>query len=632
MYHEAQPVPGRTYHEVQPVPQGHTYHEAQSVQGHTYHEAPPVSHPARHVAPELASTSSSTMVTAKESDDEQPTLAHKAQENERARVMAEKAAVQNMAWELRHREQQLAEAEMLAARKHAELDMECASRAAALEEQERESWARRAADRLRWEQEKQHQREEMDRASRMAQASVVAAGTTLLPPAATTAASSAAGPHVAVPNKRMEAPLPTPATRPASRVLPPAATQAASAAAGPLPRPAGSVPLPQQALPQQGRVPGEGPGGTMAPPPGFEAAANRRPAMVFAAVSAEAEQQPHDNRPQPHGAEPPDGGGGGHGGGPPGGGPPGGGHGGGPPGGGHGGGPPDDAPSDRGGAPDGHGNPDGDDPGHNPRNDDHYSDDDKDTRLRKPREADEIKVPPYPQTISAFNKWRRDLTRKVTAASGKGQRCTAWIAEPFKPGYTPDDFAQVETQWASLDAKLADALGAIVQGELATRIATIEDECLGNGTLPSGRLILCHIVQEFRPNDMQPACNTAFDVINLKILNINGLAAYVARWDALRQRCKTPISEMIITPTFAKNVAEARGMGDDMRIWKRMTASDPDHTYAWLRAKVDLQLDRERENRQRAEYLAHELPDATAYTVANKGNGKKGGGKGKKGE
>eukprot|EP00972_Heterocapsa_arctica_P058906 8680500-Heterocapsa_arctica.AAC.1 len=64
-----------------------------------------------------------------------------------------------------------------------------------------------------------------------------------------------------------------------------------------------------------------------------------------------------------------------------------------------------------------------------------------------------------------FAEWRRNLIAIASAASGRGEVCTAWLCQAGEKGSIPDDFVYIEPRWRSFDAK-ATALKAVVKGDL----------------------------------------------------------------------------------------------------------------------------------------------------------------------
>ena len=97
---------------------------------------------------------------------------------------------------------------------------------------------------------------------------------------------------------------------------------------------------------------------------------------------------------------------------------------------------------------------------------------------RSPRpkitEAERIVLPSMPDAGS-LAEWRRTMISRVSAASGRGEAATAWLAEVDSQGSQVSDFEVVPPKWASLDAKLQAALREIIKGDLAVRVGTMMD-------------------------------------------------------------------------------------------------------------------------------------------------------------
>ena len=69
---------------------------------------------------------------------------------------------------------------------------------------------------------------------------------------------------------------------------------------------------------------------------------------------------------------------------------------------------------------------------------------------------------------------RRSLIAKVRAASGRGDECIRWLAEPLRPGAQPEEFAgPAPYPFSSLDAKLHDAIRRILTGPMYVRLGNM---------------------------------------------------------------------------------------------------------------------------------------------------------------
>ena len=173
--------------------------------------------------------------------------------------------------------------------------------------------------------------------------------------------------------------------------------------------------------------------------------------------------------------------------------------------------------------------------------------------------------------------------------------------------------------------KLADALNSTIKGDLKTRIGTMMDEKLERtGEMLSGRSVLRMVVEHFRPNRRQNASDATGDVLFLECSSgADGLAQYLVRFDELMQKCKIPIDERIFTPIFEKQLRNARGMSQDLRDFDRMDDDDLDRSYLWLRRCADKQVERERERKQRKDYLTYLAKnDTKPKALAAKGGSK----------
>ena len=126
-----------------------------------------------------------------------------------------------------------------------------------------------------------------------------------------------------------------------------------------------------------------------------------------------------------------------------------------------------------------------------------------------------------------------------SAASGRGAKTAAWLAECHFPGSKPSDFEEVSRKWRSFDAKLQKALRDIITGDLARRVGVAMDIRLAKGQLLSGRATLSMLYGDFEPDGRSHSSDAISDIYGLKCKRtMVGLEGYLSTLDGLFLRCR----------------------------------------------------------------------------------------------
>jgi hypothetical protein len=214
-----------------------------------------------------------------------------------------------------------------------------------------------------------------------------------------------------------------------------------------------------------------------------------------------------------------------------------------------------------------------------------------DRRFLAPRatETDIKHLKAFPDAGS-FPEWRRGFYLNAIAASGRGDRCAAWLRATNERTATPEMFMTVDPSWQSFDARLAVALKAIVTGPLALRIARAIDEAIDEGRTATGRSMLCRFFQFFEPNGRQfntDALQDVYDLVN-RHHTLDSTEKYMCHLDSLLLRCvgEQP-SPDTMTCRFHRQICNVPELLWDMQAYDRMPDSHPDRCYRWLREQVD---------------------------------------------
>ncbi len=215
-------------------------------------------------------------------------------------------------------------------------------------------------------------------------------------------------------------------------------------------------------------------------------------------------------------------------------------------------------------------------------------------------------IPPMPDSAT-FLEWRRTVFSICCAASGRGEQTATWLSACAVPEAQPRDFVVVKPQWRSFDSKLANAIRAVLHGDLLTRVNTMLDVSLLGGRMLSGRATLCAVFREFRPTGRNFTCDSLMDVYDHRISGstLEDLQAYCSTLDALVLRClgEQP-SEEVLGCKFYNQVKGFSALSFDIEGYDRMRDDDPNRTYRWLRLAVDRVLDIWRADQHRLVYTA----------------------------
>ena len=98
----------------------------------------------------------------------------------------------------------------------------------------------------------------------------------------------------------------------------------------------------------------------------------------------------------------------------------------------------------------------------------------KDKETTKSKEADHIKLPPFPQPEN-YRNWKIKVRDAIMAASRFPDKTFQWVNKVWEEGRKVEDLADTE-KYVTLDAKLLSALSNIAVGELARKIDTFKEK------------------------------------------------------------------------------------------------------------------------------------------------------------
>jgi hypothetical protein len=242
--------------------------------------------------------------------------------------------------------------------------------------------------------------------------------------------------------------------------------------------------------------------------------------------------------------------------------------------------------------------------------------DDNDERRRKPisvrndaRElapykvkSTELRLGAWPNTIQ-FAGWRRALRASVAGASDRPELATAWIFEVESPDATFEMFRQNPSdRLRTLDAKLAEALGRVIKGETARRVAIASERAALDGTLLTGRQILYMVYQDYRRDEAKTDHVAYGNLEKLGSVSQDGaLEGFMSTWEALLLTFKTPPTEAHLYSAFYARLCKVPGLSVTVAHIDRQAYGHEDKSYDFLYSAASRLVQQRREERQAGE-------------------------------
>ena len=211
----------------------------------------------------------------------------------------------------------------------------------------------------------------------------------------------------------------------------------------------------------------------------------------------------------------------------------------------------------------------------------------------------EFKLGGWPSTIQ-FAAWRRALRASVAGASDSPELATAWIFEVERPDVTfdssrPDPSDRLRT----MDAKLAEALGRVVKGEMSRRVAIDAEKAALAGSLLTGRQILFMVYQEYRRDDSKTDHVAYSNLEELGSVSADTThEAFMSTWEALLLTFKVQPSEAHLYSAFYARLCKVPGLSTTIAHIDRQQFGHEDKSYDFLYAVATRLVQQRREERQ----------------------------------
>ena len=226
----------------------------------------------------------------------------------------------------------------------------------------------------------------------------------------------------------------------------------------------------------------------------------------------------------------------------------------------------------------------------------------------------ELKLGAWPTTIQ-FASWRRALRAAVASASDRPELATAWIFEVESSSASFEAFRlDARDRLRTLDAKLAEALGRVVKGETARRVAIASEKAALEGSLLTGRQILFMVYQEFKRDESKTDHVAYGNLERLGSVTADAaLEGFMSTWEAVLLAFKTPPTEAHLYSAFYARLCRVPGLATTIAHIDRQVFGHEDKSYAFLHSASTRLVQQRREERQAAEL-------AKLYTQPGGGN------------
>ncbi len=223
----------------------------------------------------------------------------------------------------------------------------------------------------------------------------------------------------------------------------------------------------------------------------------------------------------------------------------------------------------------------------------------------KHKEADKIELCPLP-SASGFANWMIQSSRRVANATHRSDDALPWVLAVQKPGATFESLAD-SGAFSTLDGKLFIALEEKIKPPLSHKVQLIQRELSGRDLLMKGRQLLWMICQHFKVSSTDARMND-YRLFHALAMRNNSLALFVHEWDQCLMKMQVRPEEDAMLSAFYDQVSSHASIRHDIFIFDRLPADDPKRTYEGLRAMVGAQLERDRSDKVRQEFLSRKGP------------------------
>ena len=224
----------------------------------------------------------------------------------------------------------------------------------------------------------------------------------------------------------------------------------------------------------------------------------------------------------------------------------------------------------------------------------------KDKETTKSKEADHIKLPPFPQPEN-YRNWKIKVRDAIMAASRFPDKTFNWVNKVWEEGRKVEDLADTE-KYVTLDAKLLSALSNIAVGELARKIDTFKEKESLNNRPVRGRQVLLMFHEFFSTNIKHGATYRLDDLFAVQMKGDN-LRTFMSNWEMITAGVPTEQlpSDQVLETLFYRQVKNSKKISHDLEEYKRAPEGSTIKSYSYLVKAVHRFLNDERfeSNRER---------------------------------
>jgi hypothetical protein len=217
---------------------------------------------------------------------------------------------------------------------------------------------------------------------------------------------------------------------------------------------------------------------------------------------------------------------------------------------------------------------------------------------QKTKEADSIKIE-YLPSVPKFKFWRLQFKRTVASASSNPDKIFVWISQVESAKSWKE--LNNSGEFASLDAKLATALGNILTGELARQINVVEERLALQMKMIKGRQIAWMIFEHFRITETEGAILEFEDLIAIELRGDN-IKQFLNDWESCLINLKAVPPPEILESLFRKQLERSDCLKNVMSLYNLdITHNGKERSYERLLSMIRSQIEDNRRRRNRDE-------------------------------
>ena len=219
------------------------------------------------------------------------------------------------------------------------------------------------------------------------------------------------------------------------------------------------------------------------------------------------------------------------------------------------------------------------------------------TQGARMKESDKVELDSIP-TVPKFRSWKTHLRKAVAGASGRPNDAFIWICKI-------DDAATMEElgnsgDYETLDAKLADAFGRILHGELGRQIQIMEDKVAKTTKqMLKGRQIAWIVFERFKLNEEHGYVLDFEDLFNLELKN-NNTRAFLNDWEQVYIGLKEIPPESVLESLFRRQIEKTDDLKELLALYNQdVTQRGESRSYSKLKTMVETHLEQKRRSKNR---------------------------------